>query len=56
MSQIDAIPKCLFWMMGFAEIIHYFIDLPAILSWTLSAVIFLDYFVLSLLSWFQTDI
>lgn len=34
-SQIDAIPKCLFWMMGFAEIMHYFVDLPVILNWTL---------------------
>lgn len=43
-------------MMVFVEIMHYFIDLPAVLSWTLSAVMFLDYFVLSLLSWFQIDI
>lgn len=34
-SQIDAIFKCLFWMMGFAEIMHYSMDLPVILSWTL---------------------
>lgn len=34
-SQIDAIFKCLFWMMGFAEIMHYSMDLPVILSWNL---------------------
>lgn len=34
-SQIDAIFKCLLWMMGFAEIMHYFMDLPVISSWTL---------------------
>lgn len=34
-SQIDAIFKCLLWMMGFAEIMHFFMDLPVISSWTL---------------------
>lgn len=51
-SQINVISKYLFWMMRLAEMVHYFIDLAVTLSWTLSAAIFWDYFVLSLLSWF----